>query len=94
MDNEKPNHFRPDNRNVSACGVVNPAYAAYDPRDCDCGKCKNTTVYLRVMGKLKGKNSVVCMACGHGGEVNPKFSSQKVICPECESSQTWKAKNL
>jgi len=26
----KPTHYRPNNKNESACGVVSPEYAAYD----------------------------------------------------------------
>ena len=46
----KPCHFRSNNKNISACGIVNPDYAAYDPRDVDCIRCKRTTKYKTAMG--------------------------------------------
>ena len=49
----KPCHFRPSNRNVSACGVVSPAYSAYDARDVDCYRCKKTKAYKVYMGEKK-----------------------------------------
>ena len=47
----KPIHYRPDNRNISACGLVNPEYASYDARDCDCLNCIQTKKYKVYMGK-------------------------------------------
>ena len=46
----RPIHYRPTNKNVSACGVVNPLYAAYDARDCNCLRCKKTARYKVYMG--------------------------------------------
>lgn len=40
-----PTHFRPTNRNVSACGIVAPALAAYDGRNCDCLRCRKTRAW-------------------------------------------------
>ena len=51
----KPCHFRPSNRNESACGIVNPIYAAYDARDCDCLRCQKTKKYKVYMGIEKYK---------------------------------------
>ena len=45
----KTRHFKPDNRNVSACGIVNPGLAAYDARDCDCNRCRKTKKYKAYM---------------------------------------------
>jgi hypothetical protein len=47
----KPTHYRPKNDNVSACGVIAPDYAAYDPRDCNCVSCRKTKVYKIAMGQ-------------------------------------------
>lgn len=48
-ESEKPIHFRPTQRNKSACGVSNPEFAAYDPRHCNCLRCKRTKTYKIVM---------------------------------------------
>jgi len=40
-----PTHFRPTNKNVSACGIVGPKYSAYDARDVDCIRCMKTEAY-------------------------------------------------
>jgi len=48
-----PCHFRPTNKNESACGIVNPIYSAYDARDCDCIRCKQTKKYKIYMGIRK-----------------------------------------
>ena len=48
-----PYHFRPDNRNISACGIVNSRYSTYDARDCNCLRCMKTKKYKRYMGKNK-----------------------------------------
>lgn len=45
-------HFRPNSRNISACGLVNPQYMAYDARDCDCLRCKKTNAYKKYMDIL------------------------------------------
>ena len=47
----KPKHFRPNNLNVSSCGVINPEYNAYDARDCDCLRCCKTKKYKIYMGQ-------------------------------------------
>lgn len=47
----KPTHFRPSNRDVSACGVVGPTYAAYDGRDVDCLACRKTRAWKVYMGQ-------------------------------------------
>jgi hypothetical protein len=49
----KPCHFRPNNNNVSACGIINPVYAAYDARDCDCLRCKKTLKYKIYLGEKR-----------------------------------------
>jgi len=46
-------HFRPDNRNISACGIVNPRYATYDAMDCDCLRCRNSKKYKIYTGKIR-----------------------------------------
>ena len=51
----KPTHYRPNNRNVSACGIVSPDYAAYDARDCDCLLCIKTDKYKVYMNKPKSR---------------------------------------
>ena len=43
-------HFRPSNRNISACGINNPKIAAYDGRDVTCFRCKKTKAYRTYMG--------------------------------------------
>ena len=45
-----PTHYRPSNRNVSACGIVNPKLAAFDARAADCLRCQKTKVYYTYMG--------------------------------------------
>jgi len=45
----KPCHYRPTDKDVSACGIVSPEYAAYDIRDVDCIRCKKTKVYKEYM---------------------------------------------
>jgi len=45
-----PCHFKPSNKNISACGVVNPKIAAYDARDVNCIRCMITKKYLTYMG--------------------------------------------
>lgn len=47
----KPIHFRPNNKNITACGIVGSELAAYDPRDCDCLRCMKTKKYKKAMGK-------------------------------------------
>lgn len=48
----KPTHFRPGNRNLTACGIVGATHAAYDPRDVDCLMCVRTKVWKqRMFGK-------------------------------------------
>lgn len=44
-----PTHFKPSNKNISACGIVNPKYVAYDGRDVDCIRCKQTHVFNNYM---------------------------------------------
>jgi len=47
----KPVHFRPNNLNISACGIVSPKYMAYDGRDVNCLRCIKTKKYKIYMGK-------------------------------------------
>jgi len=47
----KPRHFRPSNKNVSACGIESPDYWAYDGRDVDCLLCQRTAKWKGYMGK-------------------------------------------
>ena len=47
----KPLHYRPNNNNISACGVISPEYSVYDPRDCNCINCMKTKAYRASMGK-------------------------------------------
>ena len=49
----KPIHFRPTNRNVTACGLVGAEYAAYDPRDVDCLRCRKTLTFRAATEKEK-----------------------------------------
>lgn len=51
----KPTHFRPNNENKSACGVVCPEFAGYDARDCDCLRCIRSHAYRVYMGLLPEK---------------------------------------
>lgn len=44
-------HFRPSNEDVSACGVEQPKYSAYDGRDVDCVRCQKTNKWKTYMGK-------------------------------------------
>ncbi len=44
-----PTHFRPTDQNISACGIVNAQYMAYDARHCDCIRCKKTKAYKQYM---------------------------------------------
>ena len=48
----KPVHFRPDNKNISACGIINPQYMAYDARDVNCLRCIKTKKYNEI-GEMK-----------------------------------------
>ena len=43
-------HFRPNNDNVSACGIECPEYSAYDGRDVDCNRCRKTKKWKIYMG--------------------------------------------
>jgi len=45
-------HFRPDNRNMTACGIVGPQYAAYDGRDVNCRRCRRTKAWRTQAGPL------------------------------------------
>jgi len=38
-------HFRPNEKNESACGIESPESAAYDARDCNCSECIKTEAY-------------------------------------------------
>ena len=44
-------HYRPNHRNVTACGIVGAEHQAYDPRDTDCHNCQKTLAYKKVMQK-------------------------------------------
>lgn len=44
-------HFRLSNEDVSACGVEQPKYSAYDGRDVDCVRCQKTNKWKTYMGK-------------------------------------------
>jgi len=46
----RPTHFKPNNKNVSACGVVGPTYAAYDGRSVNCLACRRTLAWKVYMG--------------------------------------------
>jgi hypothetical protein len=48
-----PCHFRPNNKNRSACGIECPTYASYDGRDVDCIRCRKTKVWKTYMGQDK-----------------------------------------
>ncbi len=49
-------HFRPNQKNVSACGIIGPDYSAYDARDCNCLQCIKTKEYqVYLNGKDKGR---------------------------------------
>ena len=48
-------HFRPNNKNQSACGIWSPRIAAYDGRDCNCLRCFKTKAWKTHMGKDKEK---------------------------------------
>jgi hypothetical protein len=43
-------HFRPNDKNVSACGIINPQCIAHDARDINCRRCKKTKKYKIYMG--------------------------------------------
>lgn len=47
----RPTHYRPNNQNITACGLVGAEHMAYDPRDCDCLNCQKTSRYRMAMGK-------------------------------------------
>jgi hypothetical protein len=69
-----PCHFRPSNRNVSACGIVNPKLAAYDARDVNCFRCMKTKKYkvymnVRLHIRIEGARNMItriphCNFCG------------------------------
>lgn len=40
----KPLHMKTRD-NLSACGIVNPEYGAFDARDCTCLRCIKTQKY-------------------------------------------------
>jgi len=46
----KATHFRPNNRNLTACGMVWAEFQAYDARDVDCLRCIKTKKYRIYMG--------------------------------------------
>lgn len=45
----KPTHLKLSDGST-ACGLVGAQYAAYDPRDVDCERCRRTVVYRKAMG--------------------------------------------
>ena len=47
----KPTHYRPNDKNIAACGVFQPEYFAYDARDSNCYNCKRTHKYKIYMGQ-------------------------------------------
>ena len=48
----KPTHYRPNNKNVTACGVISPEYFAYDARDVDCLRCMKTKKYKSLLDEI------------------------------------------
>ena len=45
-------HFRPSDKNISSCEIINPKIAAYDGRDVNCLRCKKTKAYSKYMGSM------------------------------------------
>lgn len=53
----KPTHYKL-NSGGTACGLFGAAYAAYDPRDTDCLRCRNTGVWRHSMGEAGSMGKV------------------------------------
>lgn len=84
----KPTHFRSSNKNVSACGVVGPTYAAYDGRQVDCLACRRTRAW-RAYVVLNETGPATCGTCRGCGRLRGKgiyVRGTVVPCPICKGT--------
>jgi hypothetical protein len=51
-----PCHFRPNNDNISACGIYAPQIKAFDGRDVNCLRCRKTLIWKKYMGLIPKKD--------------------------------------
>ena len=81
----KPLHLKLTN-GATACGIIGVAYAAHDPRETDCLRCRRTRIYkIKMYGRdnMKRNNlsdTFTCSNCKTWVEGN----CPNVMCEDCE----------